>query len=49
MLSIDFDLRQLSKLLATFPAHLPISYVMEAADPQKQDRWWCSQREHVVS
>lgn len=47
MEDIDFDVVQFARLLSQLPAHLPISDEMELADPQKQGRWWSSQREHM--
>ena len=44
----DFDVRDFARILRRLPAHLPISDSFEAADPQKQGRWWTSQREHMA-
>ncbi|MEW6891931.1 hypothetical protein V3M60_10270 [Trueperella pyogenes] len=49
MSEIDIDVRRFAKLLAKLDAHLPISDAMEHADPQKNGRWWSSQREHMSS
>lgn len=49
MAEIDFDVREFANLLASLPEHMPISFAMENADPQKQGRWWDSQQEHMVS
>ncbi|MEW6903265.1 hypothetical protein V3M63_06655 [Trueperella pyogenes] len=44
----DFDVRDFARILRKLPAHLPISDSFEAADPQKKELWWTSQREHMV-
>jgi hypothetical protein len=49
MSEIDFDVKQFARLLARLPEHLEISDAMEEADPQKNGRWWTSQREHMTS
>lgn len=43
----DIEVRRFARLLAKLDAHLPISDAMEQADPQKNGRWWSSQREHM--
>lgn len=49
MNAMDVDVKEFARLLARLPEHLPISDAMEEADPQKNGRWWTSQREHMSS
>ena len=49
MNEMDVDVKEFARLLARLPEHLPISDAMEEADPQKNGRWWTSQREHMSS
>jgi hypothetical protein len=48
MLIPDFTIREFTAILQTCEPHLPISDAFEEADPQKQGRWWSSQKEHMV-
>ena len=46
--SQDFSIQEFTHLLETLEAHLPISDAFEEADPQKNGRWWTSQKEHMI-
>ncbi|EFL94110.1 hypothetical protein [Mobiluncus curtisii] len=43
MLSRDF-----AALLGELPAELPLSFILEKHDKQTSNRWWFSQRTHLV-
>ncbi len=45
---IDFDVRDFGYMLTSLKAHLPVSDYFEACDPQSSNRWWESQREHMI-
>jgi hypothetical protein len=49
MTATDFTIREFTAILKTCEPHLPISDAFEEADPQKQGRWWNSQKEHMVA
>ncbi|SDU79805.1 hypothetical protein SAMN04489737_1004 [Arcanobacterium phocae] len=38
----------MATLMFRLPAHLPLSDEYEARDPQPDDHWWESQREHLI-
>lgn len=44
----DFSVQDFRAILATLPAHLPISDAFERDLPQRQGTWWKSQREHML-
>ena len=45
----DWDVRVFAQMLEKLPEHVPVSDAMEAARPQEKERWWSSQREHMVA
>lgn len=45
---IDFDVRAFAEMLTELPARTPIASCFEESDPQKNGRWWASQREHMI-
>lgn len=45
--NIDYDVRVFAEMLTELPAWTPIAAWFEESDPQ-EDRWWCSQREHLI-
>lgn len=42
------SVQELRAVLATLPAHLPLSDAFENGFPQRQGVWWSSQREHML-
>lgn len=44
----DYDVRRFAEMLTELPAPLPISSWFEESDPQECNRWWASQREHLI-
>lgn len=44
----DYDVRRFAEMLTELPASLPISSWFEESDPQECNRWWASQREHLI-
>ena len=43
----DRDVQRYARLFDTLEAHLPISDAFEEKDPQRDKRWWGSQRQHM--
>lgn len=46
--SEDLSVQEFREVLATLPAHLPLSDAFEKDFPQRQGVWWSSQREHML-
>lgn len=44
----DLSVQEFRAVLATLPAHLPLSDAFERDFPQRQGVWWSSQREHML-